>query len=56
MLKELLLILKELYESIEDHKKVKMIEIFSASHMKKDALKKVTKDDVLIKELSQLAF
>lgn len=53
---ELLLILKELYESIEDHKKVKMIEILSASHMKKDALKKITKDDVLIKELSQLAF
>ncbi len=51
---EFLVILKEFYDSIEDHKKSNQVQLISMAHSKKDPDKKLSKEDPLLVEIKQL--
>jgi hypothetical protein len=53
-LKEMALILKDFYDSIEDHRKSQFVQSYLTVIAKKDFSKKLSKNDPLIEELSKL--
>jgi len=53
-LEEFLFVLRDFYDSIEDHKKSMRVQEIMKSHQKKDPNKKVVKDDPILIEIKSL--